>query len=130
MTQLHSRFMLTQSASSEYGLFWFRMLERQAVNSYQVEFDIWSQIDRFWIDSARNELSTVDACAAWKALDKASLGEAVREAGDELVRIALESQLSYGEIWSTLMNVRNTSCKYLLRAERHPEDPDQPSGLA
>lgn len=58
----------------------------------------------------------------------------VEEAGYKLIKAWVEIRDSYdltnGECLRIIANILSTDAKYIIRAERHPENPDMPGGLA
>lgn len=132
MMQLHKRQMILQKASSSFGLAWVKALDAGKVETYEDANYVSSQIDAFWINAARKNLPLPSAIEAWNQLDASTidLGQTVKSAGDKLATIIQEDKLTYGEINSILTAARSSDAKYQLRAERHPDDPNEPSGLA
>lgn len=132
MMKMHPRVIPVQSASATFGMNWARSLERLSLRTYADGYLVWNQIDRFWIDSSRQQLSPAEVCAAWTNTDFSTFdhAQAVQEIGSMLVGLVQEHDLTYGEISSVLLDVRTTDAKYHIRVERHPEDPDKPGSMA
>ncbi len=121
--KIHSRTMTLQKAASEFGIFWARMNFKTFEDGYLA----WSIIDRFWIDASIKGWSLKEAAKAWESTGAASQ---VLSAGNELARIATESELTFGEIGVVLVRTRETDLKYHIRVERHPEDSSKPGDIA
>lgn len=130
--QLHPRVMPVQMAEGSFGVAWATVLPKHGINDYGDSYLIWSQIDRFWIDSARQGLSRKAACSAWADQDtsKFLFPEATAEVGAEFARIVKEFKLTFGEAYGVLLNARSSDIKYHIRQERHPKNPDKPGGCA
>ncbi|MGF6281841.1 hypothetical protein ABH908_000126 [Pseudomonas frederiksbergensis] len=129
--KLHARVMPVQMAEGSFGVAWSTILPRLGINSYEDLYVIWSQIDRFWIDAARQGLSRKAACAAWADQDKSAFlcPEATAEIGAEFVRIVKEFKLTFGEAFGVLAGTRSSDVKYHIRQERHPNS-DKSGGIA
>lgn len=57
------------------------------------------------------------------------VNEASAEIAQHFVKTASKHNLTSIEMLGILHDIAGTTLKYALRAERHPENPDQPSGL-
>lgn len=122
---VHARVFKVQSALGLLTMNWASTLERLSVVSYVDGYLVWNQIDRFWIDSDRKLLFPLEACANWQKSDFCSFvhGQAVEEIGSLLVELVREHELTYGEIWSILMDIRNYETQRHVQAERQPPTP-------
>lgn len=126
---MHPRVMLLQNASCEFAVFWAKLQRKNNIKTYEHGFLILNRIEKFWIEASMEGWSTHQACEKW--LEKVTAEEvSEREAGDELAYLVRDCGLTYGEVFSIFSEVRATSVKYYIRAERHPDDPDKPGGLA
>lgn len=78
------------------------------------------------------KISVADACLEWGDTDYSvfALASATEQAGRDLATLASKHGLTYAEILNILMDVRHGELKYHIQAERHPDDPDKPGGLA
>ena len=130
--QLHSRHGQLSQANHDFVMATMRALEHGKVKTYDDGNYIWSQIDAFWINASRKNLPMASAIAAWEAFDTSNIdfGAVVKAIGDKFVVSIKANALTYGEINSVLTSSRSSDAKYQLRAERKPDDPDYPSGLA
>lgn len=130
--QLHKRQMLLLQANSSFGLAWIKALDAGKVETHEDANFVSSQIDAFWINASRKNLPIAAAVDAWNQLDTSSIefGQIVRAAGDKLLKLIQENELTHGEINSILTSARSSDAKYQLRVERNPENPNEPSGLA
>ena len=57
------------------------------------------------------------------------VNKASAEIGLALVNLYNKYDLTYGEILRILSSELASQAKYMIRQERHPEDPSQPGGL-
>ena len=121
--QMHSRAMILQKASSEFGIFWIK----RSVKIYEDSYRTWNIIDRFWIEAFCEGLPAKEGHRKWLEKDMES---SVQALGDELARLISEYDLTYAEISSVLMSVRSSDIKSHIRTERHLGDPSMPGGLA
>lgn len=130
--QLHSRHGSLSAASHAFALSCMHELDSGKVQTYEDGNYICSQIDAFWINASRKNLPMESAIAAWEAFDTSNIdfGAVVKAIGDKFVVSIKANALTYGEINSVLTSSRSSDAKYQLRAERKPDEPDYPSGLA
>lgn len=49
---------------------------------------------------------------------------------DAICQYVIGNEMTYGEAMMAISGMISTDSKYLIRAERHPEDPSKPGGLA
>lgn len=54
----------------------------------------------------------------------------VTEAEFAVHRVLYDAELTFGEQVRVLSSLLSSAAKYAIRAERHPDDPDYPGGLA
>jgi hypothetical protein len=129
MMQVHPRATVLESAVAEFGLFWAKYQRAQKIDSYEQGFRIINFLEKFWLDTSLEGLTPFEASQKW--LEMVEIQEVAGEAvGNELAYQVRDCALTYGEVYSILTDVRATSLKYFIRAERHPDDPDKPGGLA
>lgn len=57
------------------------------------------------------------------------VGEAQGKIGMAINRIAMEYDLTYGEMTRIVASELAHLAKWMIRAERHPDDPNRPGGL-
>lgn len=128
----HHRALLVQKAEGIFGIIWVEALEQMNISSYEDSYLIWNQIDRFWIDSARQGLSPEDACSAWERVDTSIFifPSVAHLIGNKLIQVVREHGLTYGEINSVLLSPRSLDTRNHIRTERHPDTPEKPGGLA
>jgi hypothetical protein len=86
----------------------------------QTVFYVLSQLDLFWANSARKEISVKEAMAQWGVFDASALDleKAIKGAGDILLKFVKKHRLSYGEINRYLSHVRGSWVRSQLRSER------------
>ena len=49
---------------------------------------------------------------------------------DAICEFVIKNEMTYGEAMMCISGMISTDAKYLIRGERHPEDPSKPGGLA
>jgi hypothetical protein len=99
--------------------------------SYMDIYYIWNEIERFWIDAGRHDMSEREATLKWSDHPLASdpLMSAVKGVGNIFNVAVAEYELTYGEIVRIIGTEKLSLAKYHIRYERHPEDPDKPGGV-
>lgn len=127
--KLHERTRPMRLAENSFSQYWLESSDQFGVETYEDGNYVISQLDIFWNNTSRQEVSVSEALVAWKAFDTSDLelGEAIQKAGDFLASKVVEHELTYGEINCILIGVRSFDAKYLLRAERYPDEPDDES---
>jgi hypothetical protein len=129
--ELHERSRPLRLAEISFSLYWTEVSiqDKSGVETYEDGNYVISQLDAFWINATRKDMTVPEALAAWKALDTSSLelGEAIKKAGDFLASNVVEHELTHAEINRILVNVRSFDAKYLLRSERYPDEADDES---
>jgi hypothetical protein len=128
---LHKREAPLRTAQNAFVLYWIENLDAVGVKTYEDANYVANHLDAFWNNTARKGLSPSEALAAWQTFDTASLdlAPAIRSMGEYLGQLVEKHELTHSEINYLLANARNHDARFQLRAERHPEDPDQPAGL-
>lgn len=53
----------------------------------------------------------------------------VEKEGLKIRKAFIDSELTYGEAIKVISDILANWAKYIIRAERHPDDPDKPGGL-
>jgi hypothetical protein len=104
----------------KFSLEWSYFVEDAGLPTYADSLYVVSQLDLFWVNSARRELSVKEAMAQWGAFDSSALDleKAIKVAGDLLLKFVKKHQLSYGEINQYLSHVRGSWVRSQLRSER------------
>lgn len=126
---MHPRARPHMLASAEFGVFWAKLQRKLGIKTYEQGFLVLNQLERFWLEASMEGLSVDQTAERWERVMSAK-NVVERMTGDELVKFVQEYSLTYGEIFSVLVEVRSTAIKYYIRGERHPDDPDKPGGLA
>jgi hypothetical protein len=129
MAAMHERSRPLRLAENSFSLFWIDVSDQCGVKTYEDGNYVLSQLDAFWVNETRREMSVPEALAVWKAFDTSNLelGEAIQKAGDCLASKIVEHELTHAEINCVLTGVRSSDAQYLLRAERYPDEPEDES---
>lgn len=118
---LHPRVSIFYEASLKFSDLWHKVVKKMDRKTFEEGYLVLNQIDRFWIECAMREISVQDACLEWGNADYSvfALASATEQTGHDLAKLVSDYDLTYGEIVSILIGIRNGELKSHIRSERN-----------
>lgn len=120
--KLHSREIPAQRFAAQFGMGFFELVGGE--RDFAVLFAVLNRLTACVIASMVDGSPPI----AWPA--DGDPQKYAFQAGQILSRIQSEGQLTYGELLRSLQDIQSSLIRNLIRAERHPDNPERLGGLA